>query len=63
MAKIINGRPVAIGDHSTGKDYEKLNWAAMLGWKVLRVTPKMVQSGEAIQLIETALELWRLENG
>jgi len=45
--------------HTTGQGYEddciKYNEAALLGWKVLRVTSKMVNDGRAIQFIERAL--------
>ncbi len=37
------------------RDLEKYNTAALLGWKLLRVTPQMVESGEAITLVERAL--------
>ena len=35
-------------------DTEKTNAAAILGWKVLRFTPRAVNSGEAVQTIERA---------
>lgn len=48
------------GGHRRGveanKDCEKSNAAVMLGWKVLRFTPYMVETGEAIATIEAALE-------
>ena len=37
------------------RDIEKGNAAALLGWRVLRVTPQMVDNGEALALIERAL--------
>lgn len=37
------------------RDIEKGNAAAMLGWTVFRFTEKMIASGEAIGMIETAL--------
>lgn len=37
-------------------DCEKYNMAALEGWKVLRFTGKMIYSGEAINVIEKALE-------
>ena len=52
MAKIINGRAVAIGRHTLDADYEKLNEAAILGWLILRFSPAMVTSGVALQTIE-----------
>ena len=33
-------------------DQEKLNEAAILGWRILHVTPAQVNSGEALNLIE-----------
>lgn len=38
------------------KDIERLNIATLYGWRLLRVTPQMVKSGEALQLIERALK-------
>lgn len=38
------------------KDCEKYSWAAILGWKVIRVTAMMVQDGRAGDLIRRALE-------
>lgn len=37
------------------KDIEKYNCAALLNWRLLRVTPAMIKSGEAMTLIERAL--------
>jgi very-short-patch-repair endonuclease len=37
------------------KDCEKLNAAVLLGWRVLRVTPQMVASGAALELVRKAL--------
>ena len=37
------------------RDMEKYNHAALLGWRVLRVLPGQVESGEALALIERAL--------
>lgn len=48
------------GRHTTGvgyaKDCEKLNEAAILGWRVLRVTPAHIRSGEALIWIEQLLK-------
>ena len=38
------------------RDIEKHNLMAMEGWALIRVTPKMIQSGEALQLIEAYLK-------
>jgi very-short-patch-repair endonuclease len=47
------------GGHRRGaeadKDCEKSNAAVMNGWRVLRFTPRMVECGEAIAVIEAAL--------
>jgi very-short-patch-repair endonuclease len=47
------------GKHGRGsgitKDYEKLNNAQIMGWKVLQFTSSQVQSGEALRDIERAL--------
>ena len=47
------------GGHSsvTGihRDIDKYNEAALLGWTVIRITPKHVVSGQALQWVERAL--------
>lgn len=47
------------GHHSSGKgfesDCEKYNTAAIAGWKVLRVTPGMIDDGRALEVIQRAL--------
>ncbi len=47
------------GRHSRGKGYEadceKLNTAAVLGWRGLRFTTGMVKSGAALKALEEAL--------
>lgn len=57
-----NGGTVVVregGRHNTGtgfeNDAEKLNEAAVLGWLVIRVTPKMIEDGRAIAWLEKAL--------
>lgn len=42
------------------RDIEKLNMAAIAGYIVIRVTPKHVVSGEALQWIEQAVERAKL---
>jgi hypothetical protein len=37
------------------KDCEKYNEAALYGWTVIRVTPKMIRDGRAIDWLERAL--------
>lgn len=53
------GAFVANGGHTGGKDYsddcEKYSEAAILGWRVIRVTAPMIRSGLAIELIEKGL--------
>lgn len=48
------------GRHTRGagfeKDCEKYNSAVMLGYHVLRFTKRHVESGEALQMIEKAVE-------
>jgi len=41
-------------------DAEKYNSAALAGWTVLRVTPEMVRSGEAVRMVGEALKHGRL---
>lgn len=55
-ASPTTGRYVAVGRHTKSADYTKLNAAEMLGWHVLRFTPEMVKSGEAIKTIKEALD-------
>jgi very-short-patch-repair endonuclease len=47
------------GRHGTGqgieRDCEKFSEAAIAGWRVMRVTTGMVKSGQALSLIERAL--------
>lgn len=38
-------------------DCHKYNEAAILGWLVIRVTPKMIRAGEAIAHVRRALEI------
>jgi len=55
----IEGGVWTNGRHTRGRGYErdmeKYSTAAVNGWCVLRVTPRMVQSGEALALVEQAL--------
>lgn len=55
MARIVNGKPVAIGRHTKAADYEKLNAAAAAGWRVMRFTTGMVKDGSAINAILKAI--------
>jgi very-short-patch-repair endonuclease len=55
----IDGGSWVAGRHTRGsgfeKDAEKLNAAAELGYRVLRFTPRMVESGEALAQIQRIL--------
>ena len=59
LAIEVEGGTWIKGRHTRGQgfenDCEKYNAAVMLGWKVLRYTGKMIESGEAINQIEEAL--------
>lgn len=59
LAVEVDGATWSGGRHARGsgieRDAEKYSWAAALGWRVLRVTRKMVESGEARRLVEQAL--------
>jgi len=59
VAVEVDGGSWIAGRHTRGagfeSDCEKLNEAALAGWKVLRVTPKMIEDGRAIALIRRAL--------
>lgn len=58
LAVEVEGGAFSGGRHSRGAgmttDASKYNQAALMGWVVLRFTPPMIRSGEAIQTIETA---------
>jgi very-short-patch-repair endonuclease len=60
LAAEIEGGVWVGGRHNTGSGYTedciKYNEAVLLGWRVLRFTPDMIQSGRAIEYIEMALE-------
>lgn len=60
LAIEVEGGAFIGGRHTSGsgflKDMEKYNAAVLLGWRVLRVTPRMVASGEALTLVERALK-------
>lgn len=42
-------------------DIDRLNEATMHGWRLLRVRPDMVTDGQALALVERALNLFRAE--
>lgn len=45
------------------RDVKKYNLATLLGWKLLRFTKDMIDSGEAIEIIKEALKLFKETNG
>ena len=55
----VDGGVYSGGRHTRGsgftKDCEKMNSAAILGWRVLRFTGAMVYDGSALQTLEWAL--------
>lgn len=60
LAVEVEGGVFVQGRHSRGlgmeKDTEKYAEAAILGWTVLRVTPRQVKSGQALNWIERWLQ-------
>lgn len=60
LAVEVDGGVWTGGRHVSGagftRDCVKLNEAVLLGWRVLRFTPAMVQDGSALQYIHFALE-------
>lgn len=61
VALEVDGGVWQYGRHNraTGflKDCEKLNEAACLGWRILRVTPQQMQTGAAMVLVARALNI------
>jgi len=49
------GAMVPIGQHMSEADYEKLNLAVLLGWRVLRFSPQMIRTGKALKVLEEVL--------
>lgn len=60
VAVEIEGGTWSGGRHTRGdgyeKDCEKYNTAALMGWKVIRLTTGMIADGRAIEWIGKALE-------
>ena len=56
----IEGGVWVSGRHTRGAGYEsdceKYSAAAASGWRVIRVTPGMIKSGKAIELLELAFQ-------
>lgn len=61
VAVEVEGGGYVNGRHNRGggfeADCEKYNAAALLGWIVLRVTPRQVDDGRALRWIEQAVAL------
>ena len=59
LAVEVDGGGYVQGRHSRGsgieKDCEKFAEAMVMGWRVLRVTPKHVESGQAVAWIQQLL--------
>ena len=59
VAVEVEGGVYVAGRHSRGAGYEadceKYNTAVIMGWAVLRVTPKQIESGEALKWCEALL--------
>lgn len=59
LALEIEGGIWTDGRHVRGRGYErdceKYNAAALAGWRVLRVTPRMMRDGRALQLLTAVL--------
>ena len=62
LAVEMDGGGFVGGRHGRGvgieKDCEKYSSAAVLGWRLIRCTPRQVKSGQAIEWITAALN-WR----
>ena len=60
VAVEVQGGLWILGRHVQPEGYEndcrKANEAVRRGWKLYRVTPSMIKSGEALRIIEAALE-------
>jgi hypothetical protein len=60
VAAEVEGGVFTKGRHTRGpgfvKDCEKYNEAALLGWIVLRFPSPMISSGEALAMLERALD-------
>ncbi len=56
----VEGGAWTRGRHTRGKgfigDMDKYNQAALLGYKLLRVTPKQLKDGTALRLVAVALD-------
>jgi very-short-patch-repair endonuclease len=59
LAVEVDGGSWIAGRHTRGKGFEsdcrKLNTAVQLGWRVVRFTPAMIESGEAVAVLQVLL--------
>src|SRR5579859_4411089 len=59
LAVEVDGGTWSSGRHVSGRGFEadccKINEATLLGWRVLRFTRGMVESGQAVEMIQRAL--------
>jgi hypothetical protein len=59
VAVEVNGGAFVGGRHTRGmgavKDWEKLNAAQLVGWKVFQVTPQQITNGTLEQILEAVL--------
>jgi very-short-patch-repair endonuclease len=57
----VQGGIYVRGAHSRGtgleRDYEKYNQAQVLGWNVYQFSRKMIENGEAIEIMKEALKV------
>ena len=60
LALEVEGGVFIQGRHSRGagmvKDMTKYGELAVMGWRLLRVTPKQIRNGEALTLVERAFQ-------
>jgi very-short-patch-repair endonuclease len=60
LALEVDGGGFVQGRHSRGlgiqRDCEKMNEAAVHGWRVLRVTPRHVDNGQALAWVQEMLK-------
>jgi very-short-patch-repair endonuclease len=65
IAVEVDGGAFIKGRHTTGAgfraDCEKLNTAALLGWRVFRFLPEQVKSGDALRVLSLALGIETLD--
>lgn len=62
----VDGGAFTAGRHTRGKgfiaDLEKLNAAQLLGWRILRYTPKQIASGSWVEDVKALIlptDIWR----